>query len=289
MTTLIFGRITFATWTLGGDKQARTNRLVTMIRDGEKYDPRGNFYWAFGDFQPISTNDDEEIYFGRLCRVYKDVVQNFYDDVHKTVIRDHLKNKGDYSNFVFIPKANVVVFEEKRPSVTINNFINAFSRIYKDVYVDDLSYIKIEPFIETRAISELISQYDKVIKVKLRVMPTNPDDDPVYRPLDKMLKDATASSGTLEFKNENTGVKISGTVIEQGMLLGDAGYGDYELTVIRGLQERTDPETIKSTDKIKRVNVENPENPVEIGELYSDIFERYYANRHAERTHNGDH
>jgi hypothetical protein len=206
------------------------------------------------------------IIFARLGKINRAFEETIWDRKEKSFKKVSVEEPKalSYSNFIIIPQKQDIIFEEKLPDISIKQFIEVFSNIYKQHYSGDLSSLKIDLMQETQKIFEKLRGFDKILEVQLKVMPSNPDDDPLFKPLDDMLKNSETKEANLKFKNKEKGLKVDGTIIGQGIALSTAGYGHYTVVAEKGEEVHK----MVSKDEIIRANIEVLDEPEDVSKAF---------------------
>ncbi len=257
---VVVGRIHISSWI----REDLEKRLIELTSSGEEYQRlrkkrKIKFIWVFGD-QEIQIIDNEKIVFARLGKI-RSGYEKYYDKEKKSFRLRNVQSSQflSYSNFVIHPKSHLILFEERKPLISIRQFTEIFSRIYKK-HFRDLTDIGIDPIIETEMVFQILRQCKKIIDVQFKVTPSNPVDEPEFRKLDELLKDGNTKEARLRFRNEEAGLKVENTIIGEGIALSGAGYGEYTILVER----EGNKEVIKSKDRISREVVKSIDQPEQL-------------------------
>jgi len=181
----------------------------------------------------------------------------------------------NYSNFIIHPNSNSILFEERMPNISINQFKEIFTRMYVD-YFDDFSSVSIGLTGENMdKIYELLEQYEKITEVKVKVSPPNPHDTEFKR-LEFLLDESNTDEGVFKFKNKEKGLKVKGTIIGEGVALSNAGYGeDYTISGIR----EGELDIIRSKDQRLIRVVETSDEPEDLVVSYWDTLKELSERR----------
>lgn len=265
--SLVMGRIHISPWI----KEDHEERLIALTNSRIEYEQfkkeEVEYIWVFGD-QLIKTIDNEKIIFARLGKIKRGFEDTIYDKEKGSFNRIIAKSPRTlaYSNLIIYPKRHLILFEERIPDISINQVIKSFSEIYKQQF-PDLSNVGIDLIIEARETLDILRKYDKIIETKFKLIPSNPTDEPEFRKLDELLKKGNTEEATFKFTNKKEGLKIKGSILEEGLFMVGAGYGEYDITVER----KGSKEKIKSKDKILREVIESTD---EREELLKDFWEK---------------
>jgi len=266
--TTVMARITIQDW----HEKPPEYRFREMLQsDTIVTDRKGLFDWVFGDFQEIKLSGTEgSVFFGRLGKVRKEKISTFYDEKNHTFIKDSLSKRfATYSNFVIHPVKHIIVFEEKKPDISISQFQQFFSSLYLRSH-GDFSNIRVEPIVEIENIFDKLNNYDKIIKIDFDLFPSNPDDSEEFRSLDQALRATKAKKTNIKMAND-IGLDIQSALITQGLHLSAAGYGDYKIDAVKG--DKTD--TIKSKDNIRRITLLFLDEPPTVAEKFYSLIKTY--------------
>lgn len=274
---LVIGKIHISKWV----KHEFENRLKELIFSGEEYiqdSGRGKdkFIWTFGD--PLIENiDTEKVIFGRLGKIrrgYEEIIYLKGQKSFQRKLEDQTDGKESvralsYSNFAIHPQSMKIIFEEKTPNISINQFIENFSKIYS-FHFNDISEIKIDVIIETEKVFDKIKKFDKITEAVFKLIPSNPEDEPDFRRLDGLLKEGDTKEAILNFKNEDEGLKIENTIIGEGIAMSGAAYGNYKLTLVKNKEI----EIVKSSDHIYRKYIKEIDEPFILIKTFWDILKK---------------
>lgn len=271
-TRVVIGKIHLSNWIKDGLEE----RLIELFKSGkvhhqDKGKGRNKFTWAFGDLL-IEEIEGEKVIFARLGKIKKGLEETVYDGDKKS-FKQVMRNQEravSYSNFIIHPKSHSILFEEKKPYISIKQFKENFSAIYKLLW-NDLSDVRIDLIVETEEVFSLLKQFDRVTEVSFRVTPSNPTDKEEFRKLDELLKDGNTKEASFKFKNEEEGLKLENTIIEEGIYLSGAGYGEYTIRGEKGEEDKI----IKSKDKIVRKIVLALDRPTEIVHEFWNQLKEY--------------
>jgi hypothetical protein len=229
------------------------------------------FIWVFGD-QLTRTIDNEKVIFARLGKIKRGFEDTIYDKEKRSFNRVAAESPRalDYSNFVIYPRHHLILFEERDPHISIDQFRKNFSEIYKR-HFSDLSNVRIDPITRTREILGILKECDRIIEAKFELFQSNPTDEPEFRKLDRLLKESNAEKTTLKFTNKKEGLTLEGSVIKEGVFMAGSGYGEYRITV----EKEGSKKEIKSRDEIPRDVVESNDEPDElVNKLWEKMKER---------------
>jgi hypothetical protein len=270
LSTVVMGKVHIVSnW----ENQSFEEKILDLMSSGEEYKQRkgrgaNKFIWAIGDHL-IKEINDEMVIFARLGKINMDFEEAIWDRREKSFKKVSVQEPKalSWSNFIIIPRTQDIIFEEKLPDISIKQFTEIFSYIYRQHFSGDLTSLKIDLMQETQRIFEKLKGFDKILEVQLKVTPSNPEDDPLFKPLDDMLKNSDTNEANLKFKNKDHGLKVEDTIIEQGIALSSAGYGQY--TIVAEKDEQV--EKIKSKDEIIRSEIDVPDDP-------EDITRAFYRN-----------
>ena len=255
-------------------------RLSDLVSSGDEYiqetgKGKDKFVWVIGD-QLVESIDEEKIIFARLGKIKSGLEETIYDKELKSFKRIKVDTPRalSYSNFIIHPESHIVLFEEKLPDISIKQFKEKISILYKR-HFNDLSDVKIDLIVETERVFKILRRYDKITEVQFKVTPSNPEDEIEFRRLDHLLKDGSTKEANFRFKNEEDGLKIENTIIGEGISLSGAGYGEYNISV----EKEEKREIIKSNDQILRKIVRVNDKPAELMRCFWEEIKEYLQQR----------
>lgn len=198
---VVMGKIHISQWV----RDDFERRLSDLVSSGDEYiqetgKGKDKFVWVFGD-QLVKTIDEEKIIFARLGKIKSGLEETIYDKERKSFKRIKVDTPRalSYSNFILHPESHIVLFEEKRPDISINQFKEKISILYKR-HFNDLSDVKIDLIVETERVFEILRRFDKVIEVQFEVTPSNPEDEIEFRRLDQLLKEGSTKEANFKMK-----------------------------------------------------------------------------------------
>jgi len=260
---VVIGKIHISRWVTNDFE----SRLIGLVSGGDEYIQetgrgKNKFVWVFGD-PLVKDIDREKIIFARLGKIKRGLEETIFDRNKRSFRRVPVDVESpralSYSNFIIHPNSHTILFEDKLPNISLNQFKENFSKLYKQ-HFRDLSDLKIDLIVETGRVFEILKQFERIIEVQFKVRPSNPEDEPEFRRLDHLLKESGTKDANLSFKNEEAGLKVEGTIIGEGISQSGAGYGEYEISV----EKEGRKEIIKSKDKIVRKVVKAIDEPAEL-------------------------
>lgn len=266
---IVFGKVHISPWVdfeKNLVKFLETDKRVTSKRDA--------FEYGFGDVKRLEL-DGIWFIFGRLGKVSrrKEVVMDDKESRRFVSKAIDFGMTEEYSNFLINIENKQIVFEDRRGRLPAKKFREVVSELYKQVHMD-LSDLQILMKSEAKEILDEIRGYDLVERIKFHVTPSNPEDMPEFKELDKLLKDSQTEHGQLTFENKKEGLKVEDTILEQGIHLCSSGYGDFDLDAL----ERGQPKKFSSADKIVRIMTSFIDKPTEVAKVFlgkmKEVFER---------------
>ncbi|MDF0592652.1 hypothetical protein P0O24_03540 [Methanotrichaceae archaeon M04Ac] len=260
LSTIVMGKVhVVSNW----ETESFGDKILSLISSGEEYKQRkgkgaDKFIWSIGDHLTMDLNG-KKVIFARLGKINMEFEEAIWDRREKSFKKVSVQEPKalSWSNFIIITDTQDIIFEEKLPDISIKQFTEIFSYLYKQHFSGDLSSLKIDLMQETKRIFDKLRGFDKILEVQLKVTPSNPHDDPLFKPLDDMLKNSGTKEANLKFKNKEDGLTVEDTIIEQGIALSSAGYGQY--TIVAKKDEQI--EKIKSKDEIIRAEIEVADEP----------------------------
>jgi hypothetical protein len=269
--TIVIGKIHISEWV----KSELDKKIIDLVSSGEMYKQdwgrgKNKFVWAFGDHVTKDING-EKIIFARLGKIKAGFEDLIYDKKAKSFKRVTVETKPlYYSNLIISPKSHIIIFEE-RPGISASMFPDLFSKFYSE-HFNDLSSLKIDLILDREIVFSRLNDFDKIIEVKFKVMPSNPDNEEEFRKLDEEIKNSNASEASFKFKNEQDGLKVKDSMVGQGIALSGAGYGEYTIV---GVEEDGEKKVIKSKDQVLRQETTIVDEPGHIITYFLDILRKF--------------
>jgi len=272
--TVVIGKIHISEWA----KTEFDNRLIELLSKKQKYKrTRGKgargFFWTFSNYTK-ETIGDNTVIFAKLVKVKEQINEIVFDEPSWEPTRVARNSPNAISSkFIIIPDMRVIIFEELQP-ISINLFKEMFATMYEQQFSSmDLSKVWINLVVEKAQIFQKLKEFDKIIKVRIDVTPSNPDTGD-YRKLDDELKESNTDHATLEFNNDGQGLEVENTIIAQAISLALAGYGSQKIIA----EKRGKREIISSKDEIVRWKVLHTEIPKDfmagLTQRYVDFIHR---------------
>jgi hypothetical protein len=119
-----------------------------------------------------------------------------------------------------------MAFEEKY-QISKNQFVKNFSKFWKKHNESEIEFEFIKD--ESQAL-QIIKSWDRVVKAKFSLSPTNPDSKEDFKKLDEFIRKSRAKKAKLEFRNDEQGLSFDKeSPAAEGLAMASAGYGDYSI------------------------------------------------------------
>lgn len=235
---LVFGKVHISPWV-----DFKENLIVFLKTDKRIISKRGAYEYGFGDIEFVLS----DLVFGRLGKVHtkRNLVVDDKESRQFTRKDIGFGITEEYSNFLIDIKNKQIVFEDRRGRLPEKKFREVVSELYKRVHTD-LSDLQISMKSETEEVLEEIRSYELIKRIKFQVTPSNPEDMPEFKELDKILKDSRTEHSNMSFENKKEGLKVEKTILEQGIHLCSSGYGEFDLDAMQEGQ----PKKFSSSDKV---------------------------------------
>ncbi|UOF90850.1 hypothetical protein LSG31_00770 [Fodinisporobacter ferrooxydans] len=205
------------------------NRIVDVL--SSEFEPieiinRGSvWWWAFELIEHFEFEDNRFL----ICYLNKFKDDQFikYDrttfGTTSYTINDHVV---DRSIFIFNPETELILFEH-RPKISINQFCYLFSKLVekRTGILEVVTHVlkNEENFINR------IKGLSRITAAKFSLVPSNPDNNPLFERLDKSLRIVQATHSELKIKGDS--LKYDNTLLEEGVLSVVNGNGK---AVIKG-------------------------------------------------------
>ena len=204
-----------------------------------------NVRWVFGDSRECEI-EAHKVIFGRFGRVRTDRKQDIYDYEKRSFsIADtgnpiNLGSSYGYANFLVDASQRAIIFEERDPYVSLNQFLRYFKKSYES-FIGDYPSLELTLLSSWQNILTFMSNLDHIYLVKTVLYPPNPNLYGDFRTLGEELKKMEASKAALTFQSDK-GLLTEDTLANQAVALAVNGYGTAE---VQGLM-KGEPKSTKS-------------------------------------------
>ncbi len=207
-----------------------------------------------------------EIKFGRLGRTVTEKFETIYDQVVHSYRKELIKSvEAVYSNFFIVAGYNLIAFED-RYNLNRNKFIKIFTKFWQKYDASEIGFDFLKDEIE---IFDIIKTWDRLTEASFDLTPSNPSSREDYRPVDNMIRKASAKRAKLKFENKNDTLSKENSIIQQSMSMATDGYGEFKLKGLKGsivqnfnsISKITTKE-ISSVDDLKAV----------LGQIYQEVI-----------------
>lgn len=268
---LLFGRMYISKW----EKVEFEPTIIDLLSKSNKITDNKGDYWRFGGYLSKKIDGDTVI-FCRLGRIKGNKIETIFDEAKRDFIPKYMNDERAiaYVNLVVYPRKEIIIFEDKSPLISLKQFMKIFNTIYK-TYFGVISELKIE-LLKDKKVFERIAELEVINSVSLFLRPLNPDIDEECRKADELLKELNAENAKLTFRNSKGSLNAKNNLIDQGIHMGNAGYGDYEII---GKRKDGSYDKILSQEEISRTIVKSNDIPADlINKFFDRIRERLKRN-----------
>lgn len=268
----IFTRIHFE----GLFSEGATHRIKDfLLKSEDKFIEEGRFKWAFGDVDSQSINTDE-IVLGRLGRTVTQKFEIIYDQLKHSYRKELIKSsEAAYSNFFIMPQLNILVLEEKY-NLSRNKFIRIFKAFWQKHDASEIDFEFIKDEIE---IFELIKTWDRITEASFDLVPSNPSSRDNWKPVDEIIRKASAKRARLKFENKDDSLSKENSVVQQSMSMAADGYGEFKLKGFKG----SVGQVFNSISKIIKKEIHSVDDLKAIlGQIHQEIVKIARGNKHNE-------
>jgi hypothetical protein len=249
--------------------------IIDLLSKSNKITDNKGDYWRFGGYLSKKIDGDTVI-FCRLGRIKGNKIETIFDEAKRDFIPKYMNDERAiaYVNLVVYPRKEIIIFEDKSPLISLKQFMKIFNTIYK-TYFGVISELKIE-LLKDKKVFERIAELEVINSVSLFLRPLNPDIDEECRKADELLKELNAENAKLTFRNSKGSLNAKNNLIDQGIHMGNAGYGDYEII---GKRKDGSYDKILSQEEISRTIVKSNDIPADlINKFFDRIRERLKRN-----------
>ncbi len=237
---------------------------------------KGKFAWTL-DFDNTGEVKKEGYLFGRLLKVKRKPEGDFFDFKTKRAEYDIPLNKSlivDHSDFIIYPTTTdqIIAFEERKNRISKYQFSEFFRENYYHFRKGKFRpEIRIDFLFDEEEIFTKLKSFDLIVEANFELRPSNPDDSPLFKPLDESIKATGAKKAHLKYINREDGLTVNDTVIEQAIHQSSAANGNFEIRGKKG--DRI--EQIRSKDNIKSCVVERLKDPKSfIKEIFNHLKQK---------------
>ena len=220
--------------------------FVTYLEAGVKKPLNdGKKVWHLGGVKRATINE-HEVLFGKIGKEIVDNSKTVYDDDAMDFVEKlSAEIYANYCIFIVDIKSYVIAIESQ-------NLIS-LSVIKKKLI--EFMPPEVREFIVFDDLSDKFNYYDRVRSwdtftfAQFTLIPTNPDSDPEFAELDKLINNTGSDEGKLSFRASKKLSTDNSSLVMQGIAMSAAGYGTF--TVAGSVNNKVDKFSNKTT-KLKR-------------------------------------
>ena len=164
-----------------------------------------------------------------LQRAHAAVVYN--EETHDFELIPGEERRGTISHYVLDLESQYMLFEEVRPEIRRQSFVGAMESILGRTKAE--VRLTVEEVYDGEAFSEWVKRVDRITRFRATFRRPNPDWDPRFEELRKVVEDTNADTVSLEASkssSEDQGLVIHGTILEEVAEHAAEGYGDAKAT-----------------------------------------------------------
>ena len=207
----------------------------------------GKYVWAMGDIGE-RTVEGEKLLFGRLGKTARETGRADSDDPVHSFSREPVQGrKAACSNFFIHPPSSIIVLEDK-PLLPGGKFLKRFKQFWETSQAAEINFDFLKNETEIFAI---INRWDKITAAKFNLASTGSQPREDFAPLDHLIKKSTARRAGFKFEGGCGGLAKDDSVIQQGVSMSAAGYGEFSLKgVENGSKTGLDSESLLLVDEL---------------------------------------
>lgn len=208
---------------LGAEVAAKLSALLAELQSIQL--EAGKYLWAMGDVGERIV-EGETLLFGRLGKMAREsVATNGAGPAHSFGRQPIHGKKAACSNFFISPSNSIMVLEDK-PLLPAGKFLKKFKQFWAESQTAgiDFAFLKDEP-----EVFAIINRWDKITAAKFDLAPTNTRPREDFAPLDNLIRQSKASRVSLKLEGGGDGLAADNSIIQQGVSLSAAGYGEFNL------------------------------------------------------------
>lgn len=172
-------------------------------------------------------------------------------------------------NFIIDPVSEYLLFEERRPEVTMNLFISAFSDLCR-LAGEEYGFLNVNLKVDRQHIWQRLEMIDKIFMAKIQYHMPNPRIRQTYQDLLDDLKANGALSGIRVYANPS-GLNVSPEFLRSMVDLSSDGYGKYSLRVQEKNGART---TLTSAKDVIADTIEATDDPADFAARFYHSLQR---------------
>jgi hypothetical protein len=234
----------------------------------------GRFIYVFMGVTEEQTSEGVFIR-GTMAKIRGEYFAEYFDRERWIVVERRLPGlrSEEKSNFFVMPDG-IMVFEERKPFISVNIFTKVLRGFAKDVR-PTLGVLIVTPIGETTDVVETVMMWDGVNEVRFsELMLSNPEAHPLFERMEDVLENANADKAAIDFKNEEGALNMEeSSIIRSGIELCGRGYGDYRIV---GEERGEKVEITKRQRLVKRlVSYETLDDLLQIAvDFWNEIIRR---------------
>lgn len=231
------------------NKEILTERLETgILKHQRQYVPDSRSLYEIINVQ-LAGEQDRRFVIGRLARSKPAKVKALDTDVHDMTTVE-VKNAANAAMFLFEPWTEVVVFEERLPQISKNQFCEAFARLLEANC--GLGPFRYELIASKVQFFQALDNASKVLEANFDLTPVNFGDRLEFKTLAAMMQEAKTTDVHIDLKNPTDGVNRAADLYREPLELVKRGQGKSRQRVLEG-------KTICVYDSEEKLATETPE------------------------------
>jgi hypothetical protein len=185
----------------------------------------GKYVWAMGDIGE-RTVEGEKLLFGRLGKTAPAAAGTDSDEAVHSFSRESMRGKkAAWSNFFIHTSSSIMVLEDKQ-LLPADKFLKKFKQFWETNQTAGMvfDFLKNGP-----EIFAVLKRWDKLTAARLELSSTTVDARNEFAPLDDLIKQAQAERAVFKFEGGTAGLARDNSIIQQGVCMSAAGYGEFSL------------------------------------------------------------
>jgi hypothetical protein len=212
-----------------------------------------NKTWLLGGLKEEIV-EERNVLFGKIGSQTTSRINTVYD-YEKNDFIDHISNElnAHYCYFIVDIQSYIIAIEAQQ--IALNTIIE---RIIEFLPAEYRALIEIEQLSDKYDIYDKVRAWNKFTYANFHLIPTNPDSDPDFEELDKLIQNSKADTAKIVFqtKDNDTLSTDSESAVMKGIAMASAGYGTFSLNGIdkKGNVDKINSKSIKKLKKAFRTD-----------------------------------
>lgn len=180
--------------------------------------------WRFAN---VFYDTEHSVIFGRVCKI-SDEIRERAPERQEPIVEVQPDTVIASAHFLFDPKSELLVFEQRSPDISPPTFIEAFRKLCVNTR-RELGDLNITLLPDRTVLRNELKTFRTITIAEFSIVHANWLHDTALNALDEQLKKARAREGSIKLKNPR-GLQLDSEIIEDGLTMVENGYGHVKLS-----------------------------------------------------------